>query len=80
MADRAAARIFGKVFTLLAKTPTEENKAFAAELYEETGEFDFASYQMDCDDQLIALDLAKEGVDPRYPDEGVTILYKGRDF
>lgn len=75
MADRTSARLFGKVFELLAKNPTQEHKDIAKEIYSETSEYDFSKYQMDADESLIALDLARKGVDPDYPSEGETILY-----
>lgn len=67
MADRTAAGIFSKVFNLLAKNPTEENKEMALEFWEDSQEFDFSPYQMDCDEELIKLGLAKM--------EGEEILY-----
>lgn len=77
MADRTSARVFGKVFELLAKNPTDEHKAIAKEIFAETGEYDFSSYQMDADDALMKLGLARIGVDPNYPDddEGEMVLY-----
>lgn len=75
MADRTSAKVFGKVFTLLAKNPTEEHKAIAAELWPEIQEYDFSEYQMYCDDALKALGLARDGVDPKYPDDGIVIMY-----
>ena len=75
MADRTSARVFGKVFRLLAKKPTDEHKAIATELWPETEEYDFSPDQMYCDDALKALGLAKMGVDPRWPDEGEVIIY-----
>lgn len=75
MADRTSAGLFGKIFTLLAKNPTDEHKKIAAEIWPETNEYDFSSSQMYCDDALIALDLARNGIDPRYPEDGVTLLY-----
>jgi hypothetical protein len=75
MADRTSAGLFGKIFNLLAKNPTDEHKKIAAEIWPETHEYDFNPYQMNCDDALVALDLARNGIDPRCPEDGVTILY-----
>lgn len=75
MQDRASAAVFGKIFKLLAKNPTEERKNIAAEIMTVTHEYDFTSDQMHCDDALISLDLARNGIDPRYPEDGVTLLY-----
>jgi hypothetical protein len=75
MADRTAAGIFGKIFELLAKNPTEEHKAIAKEIFAETVYYDFGSYLMDAEEALIALDLAKKGIDPKYPEVGESIIY-----
>ncbi len=75
MADRTSAGLFGKIFTLLAKNPTEEHKTIAAEIWPETHEYDFSHSQMYCDDALIAIDLARNGADPRYPEDGVILMY-----
>lgn len=75
MADRTSASVFGKIFNILAKNPTEEHKAMAREIWPLQSDYDFSEYQMYADDALIALGLAKIGVDSRYPEEGETILY-----
>lgn len=62
MADRSAAALFAMVFGHLAANPTKENKAFALELWDRTGDYDFDSYQMYCDDELVKLDLAAPGI------------------
>lgn len=76
MADRTSARLFGEIFQLLAENPTEENKLIALKIYDKAGEYDFSWYQMDADESLVTLGLAKRGIDPDYPEEGETILYK----
>ena len=75
MADRASASVFGKIFNLLAKEPTDDHKAIAKEIYQETGNFDFSDYQMYADEALIALGLAKIGIDPQYPEDGEVVIY-----
>ncbi len=75
MADRTSARLFGKIFELLAKNPTDEHKAIAKEIFAETGDYDFSDYQMDADEPLIALGLAKKGIDPEYPEDGEVVIY-----
>lgn len=75
MADRTSAGIYGNFFNILAKNPTDENKAIAAELWEGKNEFDFSAYQMYADDALIVLGLARMGIDPDYPNDGETIIY-----
>lgn len=75
MADRTSARLFGKIFELLAKNPTEEHKAIAKEIFAETGGYDFSNYQMDADEPLIALGLAKKRIDPKYSEDGEVVIY-----
>lgn len=75
MADRTSARLFGKIFDLLAKNPTEEHKAIAKEIYAETIDYDFRNYQMYADESLIILELAKKGIDTDYPEEGEQVIY-----
>lgn len=59
MADRTSAGLFSTVFTLLAKNPTDEHKAIAKEIWPLIDEYDFSEYQMECDEALISLDLAR---------------------
>lgn len=75
MADRTSASLFGKIFDLLAKNPTEENKAIATEIYPMRNEYDFSDYQMYCDESLIKLGLAKMGINPEYPEDGEVVIY-----
>ena len=75
MADRTSAALFGKIFSLLAKNPTDEHKAIAKEIFSYTGEYDFNNYQMEVDKELIILGLAKMGIDPKYPEDGETVIY-----
>ncbi len=76
MADRASARLVGRIFELLAKNPTSEHKEIAKEIFAESMQFDFANYQMDADDALIKLGLAKIGIDPNYPEDGEVVIYE----
>jgi hypothetical protein len=75
MADRTSAALFGKIFSLLAKNPTDEHKAIAKEIFSFTSEYDFNYYQMDADNELIILGLAKMGIDPDYPEDGEVVIY-----
>jgi len=61
MADRTSAALFGKIFDLLAKNPSDENKAIAKEIWPMSCDYDFAPYQMNADESLIKLGLAKMG-------------------
>lgn len=76
MVDRTSAGLFGKIFELLAKNPTDEHKKIAKEIFDETGNYDFSYYQMYADESLITLGLAEKGIDPEYPEEGEVIIYK----
>ena len=67
MADRTSAAIFGKISELLAKNPTDVNKAIAKEILAETVYYDFGYYQMDADESLIALRLAKKELSINLP-------------
>lgn len=75
MADRTSAGLFGRVFELLAKNPTEEHKQMAKEIYEFTGEYDFSPYQMSADEACLTLGIARMGVNPEYPRDGEVALW-----
>jgi hypothetical protein len=79
MADRTSAGLFGKIFELLAKNPSDEHKQMAKEIWPMTSEYDFSEYQMYADDALLTLGLAKKGIHPRYPEDGETMLYANMD-
>jgi hypothetical protein len=59
MADRTSAEIFGNIFEILAKNPSEEHKAMALEIWPLSTAYDFNNYQMEADEALLKLDLAK---------------------
>ena len=85
MADRTSAGLFRKFFELLAKNPTEEHKEIAEEIWTMRKEYDFNEYQMEADEYLIKLGLAKMGIDPGcqagiYSDSQEIVLYKGEDY
>ncbi len=75
MADRTSARLFGEIFELLAENPTDEHKAIAKKIFAKTNDYDFSYYQMDADESLIALGIARKGIDPKYPQDGEVIIY-----
>lgn len=75
MADRTSAGLFGKIFELLAKNPSVENQTIAKEIWPLHHDYDFSEYQMDADEDLIKLGLAKHGIHPDYPEDGITVLY-----
>jgi len=61
--------------TLLAESPTDANREFARWLWSKTAGYDFADYQLEADDALMALGLARRGVDPKHPDDGEMVVY-----
>ena len=68
MSDRTSAEIFSTVFEMLAESPTDENKKLARRLWDETFRYDFSESQLDCDDVLVALGLARR--------RGERVVYK----
>jgi hypothetical protein len=75
MADRTSAGIFGEVFEYLARQPqSPERDAFARRMWDLQGNYDFSPYQMDADDALVVLGLARREADPQYNDED-TLVY-----
>jgi hypothetical protein len=63
MADRTSAYLFGEIFKELAKDEPIDRAAFARRLWKMAGDFDFAWYQMYCDEALIKLGLAHRPAD-----------------
>lgn len=77
MADRTSARLFGQVFSVLAKNP-EKYKEAAHEIFNEVQYYDFNEYQMDADEDLMSLGLARKGTDEEKAAEGYDniVIYK----
>lgn len=77
MSDRTSAHLFGRVFKLIAEyvPPGDARDRLAREFWRETQGYDFSDYQMDADDALFALGLARRGVNPDWPEEGEVVLY-----
>lgn len=81
MADRNSAEIFGKVFEILAKDPTDDHKALARKIAKTMPQYDFNNGQMDADDALAALGLAKLNVpSEEYPGEFETVYWDETGF
>jgi hypothetical protein len=59
MADREAIEIFASFFELLATDPTPQHKGWALKLWKQSQNYDFNDRQLECDEQLLRLDLAK---------------------
>lgn len=68
MADRTSAKIFGEVFTMLARNPSEENRKMAQELFARTYKYDFSTDQMNADTALKILEI-DTGEDEEEDDE-----------
>lgn len=77
MADRSSARAFGGVFETLAEHLPEggTRNMVASQIWTLTREYDFTPDQMNADSALFALGLARRGVHPDWPDDGVVTLY-----
>lgn len=58
MADRTAAYLFGRIFTMLAEENIDR-EARAKEFWQLSRDFDFSAYQMGCDEALKKLGLAQ---------------------
>lgn len=77
MTDKNSAQLYGILFEVLAEDPTEENKALAKIFFDQSDAYAFTHDQMDVDEALITLGLAKREIDPDFPDEGEQVLYLG---
>lgn len=68
MGDSSGAYLFGKVFDRLAKEPADNRRdALAKFFWTEARDHDFTDYEMECDESLKQLGLAKEVKDPDDP-------------
>ncbi len=56
--DTRSAEIFGQIFNFLAKKPLQ-NKDDAAKFWRRTQSYDFHPCQMECNDSLVSLGLAR---------------------
>ena len=65
MADRTSAALFGELFEWCADADIGERarKKLAAQLWSMSRGYDFDDCQMDCDDALVELGLARRGID-----------------
>jgi hypothetical protein len=77
MADRTSAALFGMLFKLLAEEPTADRKLMARRVWcmKHEGGYDFSDRQMESDAALMALGLARKGINPDYPEDGEVVLY-----
>lgn len=76
MADRRSAELFGTLFEELADGDGPlDRRALARRLWALAGDFDFSHQQLECDEALTKLGLARRGVDPGDRDGGEVMLY-----
>jgi hypothetical protein len=77
MSDKSSAYIFAAVFEMIAKELPSgpRRKTIARRFWKLSGEFDFSDEDMHADKALIALGLATKEVDPKYPEDGLQVVY-----
>lgn len=77
MADRTSAEIFSNVFELIVKyvPDSPERDEMALLFWNLSRGYDFSDNQMDCDEALRELGLARYGIDPDWPEDGEVLLY-----
>lgn len=80
MADRNSAYLFAEIFRLIDEeiSQPEQRARLADKFWEMSRNYDFDDCQMVSDEALTRLGLASIGVDPDYPGDGPTTLYKKR--
>ena len=76
MADRTSCEIFTKLMELLGNRDQWDSKELALEIWNFSRDYDFAPVDLDCDEELLKLGLAKRGIDPEYPEDGEQTLYR----
>jgi hypothetical protein len=67
VADRTSAEIFGWLFYELAKRPAA-NVELAKKAWVQSQRYDFSECQMECDNELVVLGLAKKVQDKDDPE------------
>lgn len=77
MSDRSSAYLFAIIFQGLAEEnimfrAPDQVRALARYIWKQLGNYDFSPYQMECDDALVTLRLARRVRDEYNPDETVT--------
>lgn len=74
MADRTSAALFAELFEYLAQDESCKARKMAEHIWEMADNYDFCARQMCCDEALLKLGLAHEGINEDGEDG---ILYKG---
>lgn len=78
MADRTSAEIFGNLFQWLAEKPeSAERNADAAKVWQLSRGYDFSPCQMEAEDALLSLGLARRVPNTEHPDEGDYVIVYG---
>lgn len=80
MADRTSAEIFSQIFLFIHKNVDDEwrKQMMARHFWDLSWNYDFSPTQMEIDEVLLDLGLAYRGVDPDWPEDGETVLYRDR--
>lgn len=80
MSDSTSERNCGTIFEFLAKNLTKDNIELAKKLWVLTYNYNFSHNQMNCDNALIKLGLAKRGIDIINDKIKEKIFYVNSDF
>lgn len=76
MSDKDSAAMLSELFLILSKFPPSEMRSeIATWAWEMTKGRDFHPSDMQTDEELTLLGLARKGIDPCYPEDGETTLY-----
>ncbi len=75
MGDSTSARIFGDFFRNAAKLKCSKKDPHVKFMWCSQLPYDFHPSDMECDEELIELGLARRGIDPDYDPEEKTVLY-----
>lgn len=75
MGDSTSARIFGNFFYHAAQLKLTKKDKLVKFMWEAQLPYDFHPSDMECDEELIELGLARRGIDPDYDPEEETVLY-----
>lgn len=63
MSDRTSAAIFGELFVMFAEDAMPTDREYARKVWAMTWEYDFSFEQMECNEELVRLELASAVVD-----------------
>lgn len=63
MSGRTSAEIFHEIFRMFAQEATARDKEYAYKVWRMAWQYDFSWEQMECDEALVRLGLARPGCD-----------------